>query len=110
LQVLTDILDICTDDYCKGVLPMSEEEERELVYRVASGDVEAKLELVKEHLDLVVEVAAGYTTETGRSFSQMVQIGTLAVIKAVNEFHHSQETPFIQHVRCEITKAMEGVV
>ena len=82
----------------------------ELVYRAASGDVEAKLELVKDHLDLVVGLAAGYAIEAGKPFSQMVQAGTLAVIKAADEFYHSQQMGFDHHVRYEIMRAMEGLV
>ena len=110
MQVSTNTLGLCADNKCEGVLFMSEGEERELIHRAALGDVEAKLELVKEHLDLVVELAAGRSAETGRSFPQMVQIGTLAVIRAVDEFHRSQEMAFVHQVRFEITKAMEGVL
>jgi len=86
---------------------MSEEEKTELLCRAVLGDVEAKLELVKEHLDLVVEVAAEYASETGRPFSQMVQAGTLGVIKAANTFHHPQQIEFVDHVRQEVIRAIE---
>lgn len=88
---------------------MQEEEKTELLYKAASGDVEAKLQLVKEHLDLVVEVAAGYASETGRPFSQMVRAGTSAVIKAARTFHHPQQMGFADHVRQEVIRAIAGV-
>ena len=88
---------------------MSEEEEMGLILRAASGDAEARLKLVKDHLNLVVEIAAIHASETGRPFSQMVQAGTLAVIKAADEFHHSQQLEFADYVRHEITRAMEGM-
>ena len=85
-------------------------EERELIYRTALGDVEAKLELVKEHLDLVVELAAGYAVETGRPFPQMVQVGAVAIVKAADAFHTVQQLEFSEHMRYEIIRAMEGIV
>lgn len=85
-------------------------EEKELIYRAASGDVEAKLELVKDHLDLVVELAARYAVETGRPFPQMVQVGTVAVVKAADVFHTVQQTEFAEHARYEIARAMERIV
>ena len=88
---------------------MPEEEKTELLYRAASGDVEARLQLVKDHLDLVVEVAAGYASETGKPFSQMVQAGTLAVIKAAKTFHQPQQIGFADHVRQEVIRAIAGV-
>jgi DNA-directed RNA polymerase sigma subunit (sigma70/sigma32) len=88
---------------------MPEEEKTELLYRAASGDVEAKLRLVKEHLDVVVELAAGYASETGRPFSQMVQVGTLAVVKSASSFRYPQQIEFIDHVRQEVIRAIEEV-
>ena len=88
---------------------MSEEEEMGLILRVASGDAEARLKLVKDHLSLVVEIAAMYASETGRPFPQMVQAGTLAVIKAADDFHSSQQLGFADYLRYEITRAMERI-
>ena len=88
---------------------MPEEKETELVHRAASGDIEAKLQLVKEHLGLVVELAAGYASETGNQFSQVVKEATLAVIRAADDFHVSQQIRFVDHVRHEFVKAMKGV-
>ncbi len=82
----------------------------ELIFRASAGDIEAKLQLVKMHLDLVVEIAAEYTSQTGRPFSQMVQAGTSAVIRAADGFHGSQQLAFVDYLRYEIAKAMEGIV
>ena len=88
---------------------MQEGEESELVCKAASGDIEAKLQLVKKHLNLVVEIAAMYASKTGRTFPQMVQVGALVIIKAANSFHHSQQIGFADHLKSEITRAMEGI-
>ena len=85
-------------------------EETELIFRASAGDIEAKLQLVKMHLDLVVQIAAAYTSQTGRPFSQMVQAGASAVIRAADGFHESQQIGFVEYLRYEIAKAMEGIV
>jgi DNA-directed RNA polymerase sigma subunit (sigma70/sigma32) len=107
MQILTGTVDSYTDQEYRGVSFMLEEERTELLYRVASGDVEAKLQLVKEYLDLVVELAAGYASETGRPFSQMVKAGTLAVIKAANSFDYPQGIGFADHMRLQVIRAIE---
>jgi DNA-directed RNA polymerase sigma subunit (sigma70/sigma32) len=62
------------------------------------------------HLDLVVQIAAVYASQTGRPFSQMVQAGASAVIKAADRFHESQQIAFMEYLKYEIAKAMEGIV
>lgn len=89
---------------------MREVDETELIFRVSAGDIEAKLQLVKMHLDLVIETAAAYTSQTGRPFSQMIQAGASAVIRAADGFHASQQIAFVDYLRYEIAKAMEGIV
>jgi DNA-directed RNA polymerase specialized sigma subunit len=81
----------------------------ELLSRACLGDTEARLLLVKEYLDLVVQVAAVYASRTGRPFSQMVQVGTIAVIRAVEDFHCSQQMSLDDHVKFHVVKAMEEI-
>lgn len=88
---------------------MQGKEEIELLRRACLGDAEARLQLVKEYLNLVVELAAGCASKTGRPFSQMVKTGTTAVIKAADDFHCSQESEFSDHVILRVTKAMEEI-
>jgi len=85
-------------------------DETELILRASAGDIEAKLRLVKMHLDLVVEIAAVYASQTGKPFSQMIQAGASAVIRAAYEFHGSQQIGFVEYLRYEIVKAMKGIV
>ena len=92
-----------------GVPFMQVKEETELVRRACLGDAKARLQLVKDHLDLVVELAAGYAAETGNAFPQMVQAGTMAVIKAADDFHCSQEAEFSDHLMLHITRAIEEI-
>lgn len=109
MQMLTETVDLDMDWEYRGVSFMPEEEETELIHRAASGDVEAKLQLVKDHLDLVVVLAAEHASETGKPFSQAVQAGASAVIKAADDFHRSQQIGFIDYLRLEAVRAMEGI-
>ncbi len=88
---------------------MQVKEDIELVRRACLGDARARLQLVKEHLDLVVELAAGYAAETGMPFPEMVQVGTVAVMKAADDFHCSQEIEFSDHLALHITRAIEEI-
>ncbi len=98
-----------TNQKYDGVSFMQRKEEIELLRRVCLGDAEARLQLVKMHLNLVVELGAGYATKTGMPFSQMVKAGTLAVIKAADDFHCSQEIEFSDHVILHVTRVMEEI-
>ena len=102
-------LDLSTNQKYRGVSFMQGKEETELLRRACLGDAEARLQLVKQHLNLVVEFAAGYAAKTGRPFSQMVKAGTIAVIKAADDFHCSQEIEFSDHVMLHVTRAMEEI-
>jgi DNA-directed RNA polymerase specialized sigma subunit len=96
---------------CKRISPMPEGEyTMELICKTASGDVEAKLQLVKDNLDLVVEIAACYASEYRILFPDMVKVGTLAVIRAADNFYQSQQMSFDDYVRDEITRSIKELV
>ncbi len=100
-------LDLNASQKYSGVSFMQGIEETELLRRACLGDAEARLQLVKEYLNLVVELAAEYTSKTGIPFSQMVKVGTTAVIKAADDFHCSQEIEFSDHMILHVTRTME---
>lgn len=110
LQASLGTVDFHIEQECRGVPLMRGVDETELIFRASAGDIEAKLQLVKMHLDLVVQIAAVYASQTGRPFSQMVQAGTSAVIRAADEFHELHQVAFVDYLRYEIAKAMEGIV
>lgn len=64
---------------------LGREEEKELTRRVQSGDQGAKEELVEHNLRLVVDVAKKYR-DLGLSFSDLIQEGSLGLLKAVDKF------------------------
>ena len=103
------MLDFSANQKFSEVSLMQGKEQASLLHKAALSDAEARLQLVKEHLNLVVELAAEYSAKTGNPFPQMVKAGTMAVIKAVDDFRCSQQVEFSDHVIFHVTKAMEEV-
>ena len=65
--------------------PLPYKEECELLERVKSGSLEARNMLIEHNLRLVVYVAKRYETDTF-NLEDLVSIGTLGLIKAINTF------------------------
>ncbi len=64
--------------------PLEKEEESRLIAKMLGGDCEAKNRLIEHNLRLVVYIAKRY--DTINSQEDMVSIGTIGLIKAVNTF------------------------
>lgn len=73
--------------YVAGGLPdaLSKEEEAKLVARLAEGDEEAKNELIERNLRLVAHIAKKYRAP-GRDLDDLISIGSIGLIKAVNTY------------------------
>ena len=69
------------------------EEERELTQRVASGDPEAKEQLIEANLRLVVSRAKSFQ-DRGLQFLDLIQEGNLGLIKAVEKFDPQRDFRF----------------
>ncbi len=69
-------------------LPLSAEEEREMLQKMADeqGEKEAKSALIQHNLRLVVYIARKFDN-TGVDNDDLVSIGTLGLIKAINSFN-----------------------
>ena len=65
--------------------PLSYKEEADLLEKVALGSMEARNTLIEHNLRLVVYVAKRYETDTF-NLEDLVSIGTLGLIKAINTF------------------------
>ena len=65
--------------------PLSKEEELALSEKLASGDESAKAALIEHNLRLVVYIAKKFDN-TGVSIEDLISIGTIGLIKAVNTF------------------------
>ncbi|OQB24614.1 MAG: RNA polymerase sigma-E factor precursor [Firmicutes bacterium ADurb.Bin182] len=69
--------------------PLSRQEEAELISRLASGDDKVRQTLIERNLRLVVYIARKFEN-TGVSIEDLISIGTIGLIKAVNTFEPSK--------------------
>ena len=65
--------------------PLSREEERACIARLAEGDQEASATLIEHNLRLVVYIARRFEN-TGINIEDLISIGTIGLIKAVGTF------------------------
>jgi RNA polymerase sporulation-specific sigma factor len=66
--------------------PLSPGEEKACLERLADGDEEARAVLIERNLRLVAHVAKKYQN-TDYDMEDLVSVGTIGLIKAVNTFH-----------------------
>lgn len=66
--------------------PLSKEEEQLLLSKVMDGDQEAKSKLIEHNLRLVVYIAKKFEN-TGINIEDLISIGSIGLIKAVNTFN-----------------------
>ena len=66
--------------------PLSREEEISLVRKVNAGDAQARATMIERNLRLVVYIARKFEN-TGISIEDLISIGTIGLIKAVNSFN-----------------------
>lgn len=79
---------------------LSKEEEEELLLKMLAGDLSARDRLIESNLRLVAYVAKKYTKEK-KEFDDLVSIGTIGLIKAVNSFNPDKKIRLATYaVRC----------
>lgn len=66
--------------------PLSKEEEFELIHRLPEGDKAARAMLIERNLRLVVYIAKKFEN-TGINIEDLISIGTIGLIKAINTFN-----------------------
>ena len=88
------------------------EREKELLSRLAEGDADARGELIERNLRLVAHIAKKYKAP-GRDLDDLIQIGSIGLIKAVNTYTPSRaktlagyagrclENEILMHLRSE---------
>ncbi len=70
--------------------PLSPEEEQRFVQRAALGDSGASYQLIEHYLRLVFHIAKKYYNQTGDT-DDLVSIGTIGLIKAVNTYRPEKQ-------------------
>jgi len=66
--------------------PLSSEEEKKCLEQMADGDDEARNILIERNLRLVVYIAKKFEN-TGIDFEDLISIGTIGLMKAINTFN-----------------------
>ncbi|MGN0817656.1 MAG: RNA polymerase sporulation sigma factor SigE [Candidatus Coproplasma sp.] len=88
-QLILSLFGVNTLDYICGTealpLPLSSEEERDAILMLEGGDEKAKEELVEHNLRLVVYIAKKFEG-SGVDGDDLVSVGTIGLIKAINSF------------------------
>src|SRR5690625_3157956 len=70
--------------------PLSKDEEREMLQKLADGDEAARAVLIERNLSLVVYIARKFEN-TGINIEDLISIGTIGLIKAVNTFDNDRK-------------------
>lgn len=72
-------------------LPLSADEEYRCIVRFARGDLEARNQLIEHNLRLVAHLVKKFES-TGEDQDDLISIGTIGLIKAVERYHPDRGT------------------
>jgi RNA polymerase sporulation-specific sigma factor len=72
-------------------LPLSEKEEQVYLDRLKNGDEKAKNVLIERNLRLVAHIVKKFDN-TGEEIDDLISIGTIGLIKAINTFDQGKKT------------------
>ena len=88
----------------------TKEEERECFLRIRNGDIEARKELMNANLRIVVNIARDYAY-CGVPLMELINEGTIAMIKAIDNFDLDREVRFstfiYNRIRTAIVRAID---
>lgn len=76
--------------------PLSAEEEALLLSRFQSGDKDARNQLVERNMRLVAHIAKKYNS-CERDFDDIISIGTIGLIKAINTFNQNKGNKLVTY-------------
>lgn len=80
--------------------PLSVEEERYYLLRLKDGDLEARNKLIEHNLRLVAHIVKKYNN-LERDMDDLISIGTIGLIKAVNTYDESKGNRLVTYAsRC----------
>ena len=86
------------------------EQEQELGKKMAAGDAYAREKLIESNLRLVVSIAKRYINRSRMSFLDLIQEGTLGLIRAVDKFDYNRGYKFSTYATWWIRQAISKAV
>ena len=103
-DMTTDSLQLFLKDIGKVRL-LTAEEEVELAKRIERGDLDAKQKMVESNLRLVVSIAKNYRNQ-GLPFLDLIQEGTLGLVRAAEKFDYRKGFKFSTYATWWIRQAI----
>jgi RNA polymerase primary sigma factor len=104
VEVITDSLQLFLKDIGKVDL-LTAAQEVELAKRIERGDHRAKQEMVEANLRLVVSIAKRYRNQ-GLPFLDLIQEGTIGLVRAAEKFDHRKGFKFSTYATWWIRQAV----
>lgn len=95
-RLRTDLVQSPLETYLREINEtalLTADEEKELAYRIAKGETDARDQMVRANLRLVVNIARGYTGK-GLALQDLIEEGNLGLLRAVEGFDPSMNTRF----------------
>jgi RNA polymerase primary sigma factor len=103
-DMTTDSLQLFLKDIGKVRL-LTAQEEVELAKRIERGDLDAKQKMVESNLRLVVSIAKNYRNQ-GLPFLDLIQEGTLGLVRAAEKFDYRKGFKFSTYATWWIARAL----
>ncbi|MGH2744015.1 MAG: sigma-70 family RNA polymerase sigma factor [Thermoleophilaceae bacterium] len=107
-DMTTDSLQLFLKDIGKVRL-LTAQEEVDLAKRIERGDLDAKHKMVESNLRLVVSIAKNYRNQ-GLPFLDLIQEGTVGLVRAVEKFDHRRGFKFSTYATWWIRQAISRAI
>ena len=88
---------------------LTADEEKALARRIATGDTEARDQMVRANLRLVVNIARGYTGK-GLALQDLIEEGNLGLLRAVEGFDPTMNTRFSTYASYWIKQSIKRAI
>ena len=108
-ELTTDSLQTYLNDVGRRPLLRGAAEERRLAKRVEAGDLDAKNRMIEHNLRLVISIAKKYRNQ-GLSFEDLIQEGTLGLIRAVEKFDYRKGYKFSTYATWWIKQTIQRAI